>query len=199
MTAAIEVQPEGTSMRHRATATSSSNRPSLPRYLAPLLALLPLAAAAQDPTTDSTLLGVGVRSRPAYDGSDTQRAEAVPVVRDRCSSCVPRATAGGRGTLKSCPANAGLQAACRPPGDESAFSSRKSPIDAGASYGGHLENGKPPSPVNLILRMPRSRGSAPGPAVHRSVPRGIPRESSRGDLGEHEVDSVNVWGVRERH
>ena len=149
-------------MRHRATATSSSNRPSLPRYLAPLLALLPLAAAAQDPTTDSTLLGVGVRSRPAYDGSDTQRAEAVPVVRYYGPVLFVRST---RGPLEAgahfevLPGlNAGLQAAYEPgrQADESDFlENRRIPdVDAGASYGGHLEwNGKlGPSPVNLILR-----------------------------------------------
>ena len=127
-----------------------------------LLALLPLAAAAQDPTTDSTLLGVGVRSRPAYDGSDTQRAEAVLVVRYYGPVLFVRST---RGPLEAgahfevLPGlNAGLQAAYEPgrQADESDFlENRRIPdVDAGASYGGHLEwNGKlGPSPVNLILR-----------------------------------------------
>ena len=42
---------------------------------------LPLAAFAQNAATEPSLLGAGLRSRPAYDGSDSQRLEAVPVLR----------------------------------------------------------------------------------------------------------------------
>lgn len=42
--------------------------------------LLPLAAAAQAPAEYSNLVGAGVRSRPAYDGSKAQRGDLVPLL-----------------------------------------------------------------------------------------------------------------------
>ena len=46
-----------------------------------LLLLLPVSAAAQFVPDDYTLVGVALRSRPAYDGSETQRADVIPVLR----------------------------------------------------------------------------------------------------------------------
>jgi hypothetical protein len=43
--------------------------------------LVPLAALAQIAPEDYTLIGAAVRSRPAYDGSDAQRTDLIPVLR----------------------------------------------------------------------------------------------------------------------
>jgi outer membrane scaffolding protein for murein synthesis (MipA/OmpV family) len=43
-----------------------------------LLLIFPAIALAQD---DYTLLGLGVRSRPDYDGSSKQEIDLVPIVR----------------------------------------------------------------------------------------------------------------------
>ncbi len=47
-----------------------------------LLLLLPLQVFAQDaPPADYTLIGAGVRTRPAYDGSSSQTTDVIPVLR----------------------------------------------------------------------------------------------------------------------
>src|SRR5258706_14514323 len=46
-----------------------------------LLAVVPLSAFAQSPAPDPTLIGAGVRTRPAYDGSGAQRTDLIPTVR----------------------------------------------------------------------------------------------------------------------
>src|SRR5260221_8728705 len=47
------------------------------KRLALLLLLSPLCALAED---DPTLLGAGIRTRPAYDGSRSQRTDLVPII-----------------------------------------------------------------------------------------------------------------------
>jgi MipA family protein len=145
--------PKGIAMRLVSFITRS-----LP--LVPLL--LPLAALAQDPTTEPTLLGAGVRSRPAYDGSDAQHLEAVPVLRYYGPVLFARSTRGpleGGAHFEFLPGlNAGVQLAYEPgrkAGESDLLNDHNLPdADAGVSYGGHLEwNGKlGPSPINLILR-----------------------------------------------
>src|SRR5262249_9364647 len=55
------------------------------RHLSPRVAILLCSALAAPSAfaelTNDPLLGPGVRTRPAYDGSDSQRFEAVPVIR----------------------------------------------------------------------------------------------------------------------
>src|SRR5258706_14512709 len=46
-----------------------------------LLAVVPLSAFAQSPAPDPTLIGAGVRTRPAYDGSGAQRTDLIPTAR----------------------------------------------------------------------------------------------------------------------
>jgi outer membrane scaffolding protein for murein synthesis (MipA/OmpV family) len=46
-----------------------------------LLLLAPLAALAQIAPEDYTLIGAAVRSRPAYDGSNSQHTDLIPVLR----------------------------------------------------------------------------------------------------------------------
>src|SRR5262245_22402464 len=53
----------------------------MPRLLAALLALAPLAAPAQVQVPDYNWLGAGARTRPAYDGSAAHETELIPSVR----------------------------------------------------------------------------------------------------------------------
>jgi outer membrane scaffolding protein for murein synthesis (MipA/OmpV family) len=46
-----------------------------------LLLIAPLAAAAQSVLPEYAWIGAGVRTRPAYDGSDAQRTDLIPTVR----------------------------------------------------------------------------------------------------------------------
>lgn len=46
-----------------------------------LILCAPLAALAQSAPADYTLIGAGLRSRPAYDGAAAQTIEAIPVLR----------------------------------------------------------------------------------------------------------------------
>ena len=147
------------------------------------LLALPIAALAQDPTTDPTLLGIGVRSRPAYDGSRDQRAEAVPVVRYYGPLLFARST---RGPLEggvhfgvATGLNVGLQLAYEPgrKAVESDLLNRYNipDVDVGASYGAHLEwNGKlGPSPVNVILRGRKHSKSERGTQADLRLTAGI--------------------------
>ena len=153
----------------------------------PLL-LVPVAVLAQDPGTEPTLLGAGVRSRPAYDGSDAQRLEAVPVLRYYGPVLFVRSTRGpleGGAHFEFLPGlNAGVQLAYEPgrkTSESDLLNGHGLPdIDAGVSYGGHLEwNAKlGPSPINLILRARkgvRRRTSGSPQACFR--PGRSPRES----------------------
>ncbi|MEO8134389.1 MAG: MipA/OmpV family protein [Betaproteobacteria bacterium] len=137
-----------------------------------LLLLAPMAALAQDPTTDPALLGAGVRSRPAYDGSDSQHLEAVPVLRYYGPLLFARSTRGvleGGAHVEILPGlNAGLQLAYengRKASESDFLNALNLPdVDIGASYGAHLEwNGKiGPSPINLILRARKNVKSERG-------------------------------------
>lgn len=127
-----------------------------------LAVLLPVTAFAQDPATEPTLLGAGVRTRPAYDGSGSQKWEVVPVLRYYGPVLFARSTRGvleGGAHVEVVPGlNAGLQLAYedgRKAADSDFLNSHNLPdVDVGGSYGAHLEwNGKlGPSPINVILR-----------------------------------------------
>lgn len=120
----------------------------------PLL-LLPLAAFAQDPATEPTLLGAGVRSRPAYDGSDAQHLEAVPVLRYYGPLLFARSTRGpleGGAHFEFLPGlNAGVQLAYEPgrkAGESDLLDDHNlRDIDAGVAYGGHLQGDAARSPL----------------------------------------------------
>ena len=116
-----------------------------------VLALFLIAAAlparAQD---DPTLLGIGVRSRPDYDGANTRTVDLVPVVRWYGRPLFARTTQGvleGGARLEVAPGfNAGVQI-----GYEQGPRDR----DRDASYGVHLElDGRiGPSPITLLARL----------------------------------------------
>ena len=148
-----------------------------------LLSLTSMAAFAQDPTTEPTLLGAGVRSRPAYDGSDSQRWEAVPVLRYYGPVLFARSTRGpleGGAHFEVLPGlNAGLQVAYesgRKASESDFLREHEIPdVDVGASYGAHLEwNGKlGPSPINFILRARKHAKSERGLQADARLTAGI--------------------------
>jgi outer membrane scaffolding protein for murein synthesis (MipA/OmpV family) len=119
------------------------------------------AAHAQDPE-NYTLLGAGLRSRPAYDGSASQRTDVIPVVRYYGRPWFARTTQGileGGARMEIAPGLAfGVQLAYEAArrASESAFLREHAIPDlhANASLGFHLEwDGKlGPAPVNVLLR-----------------------------------------------
>src|SRR3954465_8529451 len=66
-----------------------------------LVVFLPSAAMGQSPALeDYTLLGAGVRTRPAYDGSASQTVDVIPLVRYYAGALFARTT---QGTLEGGP------------------------------------------------------------------------------------------------
>jgi outer membrane scaffolding protein for murein synthesis (MipA/OmpV family) len=133
------------------------------KYLLPALAaFLPLLAAAQGVPENPILLGAGVRSRPAYDGSGSQRVDLIPVLRYYGRSWFARTTQGMlEGGYRSELAPqfwAGAQIAYEAgrKQSESDFLARRDEPDlsVGVSAGLHLEWDKKfgPVPVNFLIR-----------------------------------------------
>ena len=108
-----------------------------------------LAAAlpAHAELSNDGLLGPGVRSRPAYDGSDDQRFEIVPVIRYFGQPLFVRSTQGvleGGARMDLAPGlHAGVQLAYEPgrDSDESDFLESRGvrDVDRGVSIGAHVE------------------------------------------------------------
>jgi MipA family protein len=126
-------------------------------------ALLPAAALAQIVPDDYILLGAAVRTRPAYDGSLSQRTDLVPVIRYYGQPWFARTTQGilegglhwelGSGLAT------GFQLAYEEgrKSSESAFLSDHNftdDVDPGASLGAHLEWDTKigPAPIFLLAR-----------------------------------------------
>lgn len=113
------------------------------------LLVLPAAVLAQDDI--GTLLGLGVRSRPEYDGANKQELEPIPVVRWYGQTWFARTTQGvleGGARLELTKGLfAGAQLAYEGGND-------RTDVDPGASYGLHLEWDVQvgPAPVNLLAR-----------------------------------------------
>lgn len=122
-----------------------------------LLLLTPCFASAQN------YVGAGVRSRPAYDGSDSQRTDLIPVLRYYGRPWFARTTQGileaGARTSIGRGLDAGIQLAY-----EAGREQDESPLlralgvpdlDAGISLGAHLEwDGKlGPMPINALGRF----------------------------------------------
>ena len=109
--------------------------------------MVPFVAFAQIAPDDYTLLGVAVRTRPAYDGSDSQRTDLIPVVRYYGRPWFARTTQGvleGGARWAVTPGlDAGVQLAYeegRKTSESSLLQRLNLPnIDPGASIGAHLE------------------------------------------------------------
>ncbi len=123
--------------------------------------IVPLVALAE--LSEQSMVGPGVRTRPAYDGADSRQWELVPVVRYYGRPWFVRSTqgmleAGARVTLAQ-GLHAGAQVAYEPGRDasESDFLTiRRVPdVDRGASVGVHLEwdHKFGPVPIALLARV----------------------------------------------
>ena len=118
------------------------------------------------------MVGPAVRSRPAYDGSDTQRGELVPVIRYLGEPLFIRSTQGvleGGLRMKLAPGLFGAAQIAYEPGrrtSESGFlESRGVPdVDRGASVGAQLEWDARigPAPTTLLARVRRHAESDRG-------------------------------------
>lgn len=107
---------------------------------------------------DYSLLGVGVRTRPDYDGSASRTVDLIPVVRYYGKPLFARTTQGmleGGARYEFSPAlQAGVQLAYEA-GRDAVFGQPE--VDWGASLGFHVEaDGKlGPAPINGLLRVRR--------------------------------------------
>ena len=127
-----------------------------------------MAAAAED----YVLLGAGLRSRPAYDGSESQRTDVIPMIRYYGPTLFARTTQDileGGARVRLAPGwDAGAQLAYEP-GRRKSESSRLRELDVpdldwSASVGLHIEGDLHvgPMPLNLLARtrhdVDRDRG-----------------------------------------
>ena len=144
-------------------------------------AVLPGSAFAE--LSDETLLGPGLRSRPAYDGSVSQHVEAVPVVRYLGEPWFLRSTQGVlEGGLRTELAP-GLHAAAQVAyeagrrSSESAFlvSHGVADVGAGASLGAQLEWDQRfgPMPITLLVRGRQHLGAKRGAQADLRLSAGV--------------------------
>jgi outer membrane scaffolding protein for murein synthesis (MipA/OmpV family) len=132
-------------------------------WLGCLLLAAPLAALAQIAPEDYTLIGVAARSRPAYDGSKSQRTDFIPVLRYFGEPWFARTTQGllegGARWALAPELDAGVQVAYeegRKASESDLLRSLGVPdIDPGASVGVHVEWDFKvgPAPVSLLGRV----------------------------------------------
>lgn len=124
------------------------------RLLAMVLIFPAAVLAAEPPPQEDlgTLLGLGVRSRPDYDGASKQELEPIPVIRYYGPMLFARTTQGilEGGFRKEFMTGlaAGVQLAYEAGND-------RTDVDPGASIGAHLEwdTKVGPAPVNLLGRV----------------------------------------------
>jgi MipA family protein len=145
--------------------------------------LVPLAAFAE--LSNEALLGPGLRLRPAYDGSASQRTELVPVVRYFGQPWFARSTQGvleGGVRMEIAPGlHAGAQLAYEPGRvtRESEFLKNHSisGVDGGASVGVHLEwdHQLGPMPITVLARARQHTDSDRGAQIDFRLSAGIYR------------------------
>jgi outer membrane scaffolding protein for murein synthesis (MipA/OmpV family) len=143
--------------------------------------ILPLAGFAE--VSSESLFGAGLRSRPAYDGSASQRLDVVPVVRYFGQPWFIRSTQGvleGGARLELAPGlHAGAQLAFEPGRDanESEFLKAHGIPDLkiGGSVGLHLEYDHKfgPMPVALLMRTRQHTDTDRGAQVDTRLTAGI--------------------------
>lgn len=151
-----------TSLRVRLGARAARSRwHTLGAVTASLALVLPLFARGE--ISEDPLLGAGVRSRPAYDGSSSQVTEAIPVIRYLGSPWFVRTTQevleGGVRTLLAPELHVAAQLAYEPGRltNESDFlqAHRLPFVDRGFSVGAQLEWDHlfGPMPVSVLARV----------------------------------------------
>ena len=128
-----------------------------------LLLMVPLAAFAQLVPDDYTLIGVAVRTGPAYDGSDSQRTDLIPVLRYYGKPWFARTTQGmlegGVRWALAPGVYAGVQLAYEEGRKTSESSLLQSlnllNVDPGVSVGAHVDWDFKigPAPVNVLGRV----------------------------------------------
>ncbi len=143
----------------------------------------PLVALAQSVLPDLSLVGAAVRTRPAYDGSDSQRSELIPVLRYFGKTWFTRTTQGmleGGARVELSPAlYLGAQIAYEGGriASESDFLSRYNvpDIDPGASFGLHVEwdRNLGPVPITLLARGRQNADADRGAQVDLRLTAGV--------------------------
>jgi outer membrane protein len=128
-----------------------------------LFLMMPLSALAQIAPDDYTLVGAAVRTRPAYDGSDSQRTDLIPVLRYYGKPWFARTTQGvlegGARWALARGVDAGVQLAYeegRKTSESSLLKSLNLPnVDPGVSIGAHVDWDFKigPAPINLLGRV----------------------------------------------
>jgi len=128
-----------------------------------LLLLVSSTAMAQIAPDDYTLVGIAVRTRPAYDGSDSQRTDLIPVLRYYGKPWFARTTQGvleGGARWALAPGvDAGVQLAYeegRKTSESSLLQSLNLPnVDPGVSVGAHVDWDfkMGPAPINVLGRV----------------------------------------------
>ncbi|HEY6720612.1 MAG TPA: MipA/OmpV family protein, partial [Burkholderiales bacterium] len=143
--------------------------------------IVPVAAFAE--LSDEPMLGPGLRSRPAYDGSGSQHIELVPVVRYFGEHWFARSTQGvleGGARIELAPGlHAGAQLAYEPGRKASESDFLKShdvpDVKIGASVGVHLEwdHKFGPMPITFLARARQRTDSDRGAQVDLRLSAGI--------------------------
>lgn len=128
-----------------------------------LLLLVSSTALAQLVPDDYTLVGVAVRTRPAYDGSDSQSTDLIPVLRYYGKPWFARTTQGVLEGGARWAVASGLDAGVQLVYEEGRKTSESSllqslnlaDIDPGASIGAHLEwdSAIGRAPISLLGRV----------------------------------------------
>jgi len=137
-----------------------------------LLLVVPISALAQIVPEDYTLVGIAVRTRPAYDGSDSQTTDLIPVLRYYGKPWFARTTQGvleGGARWALAPGvDAGVQLAYeegRKTSESSLLQSLNLPnVDPGVSVGAHVEWDfkMGPAPINVLGRVRQNADSDRG-------------------------------------
>jgi outer membrane scaffolding protein for murein synthesis (MipA/OmpV family) len=140
--------------------------------------------------SDESLLGAGVRSRPAYDGSDSQVLEVIPILRYFGQAWFVRTTQdileGGLRTEIANEVHAGAQLAYEPgrQTSESSFLERhRVPfVDRGASVGAQVEYDHllGPMPINVLARARQDADLSRGAQVDLRLSAGVFQEGPVG-------------------
>ncbi len=173
------------------------------------LAMLPLAASAE--LSNDSLLGPGLRYRPAYDGSSAHRVELVPVIRYFGETWFIRSTQGvletGVRTELAPGLHAGAQLAYEPgrKSGESAFlrSHEIAGIPGSASAGLQLEwdHTVGPVPITLLARVRKNIDSERGAQADLRLSVGVFHGGpvSAGIFGQatwaDEKSSTSLYGI----